>query len=130
MKNSITTVIPDFYEWPHRWKALPEDVEYGKNVLPIFEAFLEYLIQSGLTKKTIQRHADNLWLLGGEVIREIDMNSEKRDKKPIELISKKIGPDGGPYCRHLESEAEMKSFDTTCRKLYRFLQNTDFTDLD
>jgi hypothetical protein len=32
-----------------------------------------------------------------------------------------IGPEGGPYCRHLDSEEECRSFDATCRKLYKYL---------
>jgi hypothetical protein len=35
-----------------------------------------------------------------------------------------IGLDGGPYCRHLETEAELDSFDATCRKLFKFLKRT------
>ena len=33
-----------------------------------------------------------------------------------------VGPDGRPYCRHLHSDSEGKSFHATCRNLHKFLQ--------
>ena len=36
---------------------------------------------------------------------------------PLDLI----GDDGGPLLSHGQSEAEQRSFDATCRKLFRFL---------
>ena len=33
-----------------------------------------------------------------------------------------VGLDGGPYCRYLDTEAEVKSFDSTCRKLHKYLE--------
>jgi hypothetical protein len=34
-----------------------------------------------------------------------------------------VGPDGGPHCRDLDSDAEIESFDSTCRKLHRYLKD-------
>ena len=41
--------------------------------------FLLHLAESGLSKRTIQNHVDNMWLLGGEIIRDVneDPFSEK-----------------------------------------------------
>jgi len=48
-----------------------EDIPYGKGLVNEMTPFLEDLIQQGLTKKTIRKHVENLWLLGGEIIRSV-----------------------------------------------------------
>jgi hypothetical protein len=57
-----------------------DDIEYGEKLLIIFKVFIEHLIQTSLSKKTIQKHADNLWLLGGDVIRAINIDKSLRKK--------------------------------------------------
>jgi hypothetical protein len=43
-------------------------------------------------------------------------------RRPIEqVVLELIGDDGGPLLSHGESETEQRSFDATCRKLFRFL---------
>jgi hypothetical protein len=121
MKRTIEEISPDFYQWPERWMGVPPDIEYGERLLTIFEPFVENLITKKLAKKTLERHIDNLWLLGGELIRLINQDEDSRDMEPLELIMENIRLDGGPYCRHLQTENEIKSFDSTCRKLYKFL---------
>jgi len=34
--------------------------------------FIEHLASSSLSPKTIRRHVDNLWMLGGEIIRDLN----------------------------------------------------------
>jgi hypothetical protein len=70
--------------------------------------------------RTIRYHCTNLRLLGGEIIRNFGPH-ERHPLRPSDWILGKIGPDGGPYCHHLDSPAELDSFDATCRALYLFL---------
>jgi len=64
--------------------------------------------------------------LGGEVIRVLQMDSDLR-RRPIEQVVRNlISDDGGPLLSHGQSEAEQGSFDTTCRKLFRFLADPEF----
>jgi hypothetical protein len=114
-------ISPDFVEWPERWMCIREDVAYGRGLLPPMHAFVVYLISKGLTKKTIRRHIDNLWLLGGEIISNVS-NFNEYDTPPIQKLRESIGSGGGPYCRHIDAEAELASFDSTCRELHRFLE--------
>jgi len=123
MKRTIEEISPDFYQWPERWMGVPPDIEYGERLLTIFEPFVENLITKMLAKKTLERHIDNLGLLGGELIRLINQDEDSRDMEPLELIMENIRLDGGPYCRHLQTENEIKSFDSTCGKLYKYLKN-------
>ncbi len=111
----------DFYEWPERWKGFPEDVSYGERIIEIYKPFVEELL-SKYSMNTVKRHLDDLWLLGGELIRDINMDPEDREKTPMILLLDNIDESGGPSCRHLDTEEEMRSYDATCRKLFKFLR--------
>jgi len=74
-----------------------------------------------LTRATRNRHRDNLWLLGGEIIRDINETPKLRKRPADALIRKSIIGGQGPSIYHCTSDAEQRSFDSTCRKLHRFL---------
>lgn len=93
----------------------------GERIVQYFVPFLLHLLEQKLATKTLHKHRDNIWLLGGEVIRE-RYEEDKLMKLPVEqLIVKMIHEDGGPLIYPRISETEQESFDATCRKFYRFL---------
>jgi hypothetical protein len=120
MSGSIENLWADFYEWSERWEGVPEDVAYGEGILEIFKPLVEELLLRH-SPSTAKRHLDNLWLLGGELIRSINMDPEDREKTPMELLLDNIDETGGFYCRHLDSEERMRAYEATCRKLHKFL---------
>ena len=122
--NKLNEICPDFLEWPETWMGIEPDLEYGKKLLKEMRPFAEFLVDSGLSEKTIKRHLSNLWLLGGEIIRVVNIDQEYSFATSAKLRSS-IGTDGGPYCRHLDGEAEINSFDSTCRKLHKYLSGLD-----
>src|SRR6266851_8291950 len=71
--------------------------------------------------KTIQKHVDNLWVLGGEIIRDLNETPSLRKARMDRLLSEAVSEDGGPLIHHGDSEEQQRSFDATCRKLRRFL---------
>jgi hypothetical protein len=73
-----------------------------------------------LSRKTIRKHVDNLWMLGGEIIRDLHEDPSLRKVAADRLLRDVIYEDGGPLLYH-SSEEEQRSFDSTCRKLHRFL---------
>ena len=85
------------------------------------QPFLRELLALSLSRKTLRRHRDNIWVLGGEVIRRLQMDSSLRSRPVQQVVCDLIGDDGGPLLSHGQSEAEQRSFDATCRKLFRFL---------
>jgi hypothetical protein len=87
-------------------------------------SFAAHLIATQLTEKTIRRHMDNLWLLGGEVIRRVSDN-DQHHISPLAALLECIDSSGGPYCQHIDSEWARDSFDATCRKFYKFLKCDD-----
>ncbi len=125
MKNEIDIIkhCDDFFEWPERWKMMPDDVTFGEEILKEMIPFIKFLILKNYTKKTLKKHLDNIWLLGGELIDRINMDDELREITAIDLILKYIDSSGGPYSKHLDSEYALDSFDSTCRKYYKFLKD-------
>jgi hypothetical protein len=119
--KSPEDIFPDFAEWPERWMGLERDLNYGKDLLEVYRAFVEHMIASGLKKKTIRNHMHNLWLLGGHLIRDVSLYDEY-SIPALEKLKDSVDLEGGPLCRHLRMEAEMKSFDATCRKVHKFLE--------
>ena len=113
-------ICPDFPEWPERWHGMKEDIPYGQGILDALRPFVVHLISRGLKKKTIRNHMDNLWLLGGEIIRSVSMYDEY-NIPPEENLRRSVDEEGGLYCRHLHSEYAERSYDATCRKLHKFL---------
>jgi len=120
--SKLETLSPDFEDWPRRWMGVEEDLAYGKKLLEEIRPFAEHLFSSGLTDKTIKKHLANLWLLGGELVRKVS-DDEEYDMSPRKLLLDSIDSYGGPPCRHLHTWSEQKSFDSTCKKLYRFMKN-------
>ena len=49
-----------------------KDLPAGEQLVACFRPFLEELVASELSPKTIQKHVDNLWALGGAIIRDLN----------------------------------------------------------
>lgn len=94
----------------------------GQELVMIFRPFLEHLASSNLSAKTIQRHVDNVWALGGEFITELNNDPPLR-KKPVKAALLRMIEFGGPLLLH-GADDQQNSFDATCRKLRRFLEET------
>jgi hypothetical protein len=110
----------DLQEWPESWMGEEKDLPPGRRLVEYFMPFLLYLAGSGLSKRTIQNHIDNMWLLGGEIIRDVNEDPPLRRVAAEQLVRNVIHEDGGPLI-HNGWEDEQRSFDSTCRKFHRFL---------
>ena len=102
--------------------GLEKDLPPGEQLLVLFRPFLEHLAASNLSPKTIQKHVDNMWALGGEFIRDLHSDSSLR-KKPVEQVLLQMIEYAGPLLYH-GGEDQQRSFDSTCRKFRRFLSDT------
>jgi hypothetical protein len=111
----------DFNEWPRSWMGFPNDVPPGEHIVACFRPFLTHLIQLQLSRKTLRKHVNNLWVLGGEIIRTLNDTPSLR-KVSIDDLVFDVVEDGGPLPYGCDSEAEGRSFESTCRKLRRFLE--------
>jgi hypothetical protein len=125
----LAAYCPDLATWPASWCGEERDVIPGEQIVSVFTPFLLDLLDQSLTRKTRNLHRDNLWLLGGEIIRDIN-DTPKLRKRPVgELIREAIANDEGPLIHGGFSEQEQRSFDSTCKKLNRFLATHVNTNL-
>ena len=110
----------DLDNWPRSWMGLEKDLPPGEELVACLRPFIEHLASSSLSSKTMRRHVDNLWILGGEIIRDLNYTPSLRKVAAQRLLREAIHADGGPLI-HNGSEEEQHSLDATCRKLHRFL---------
>jgi hypothetical protein len=60
-------------------------------------------------------------MLGGEIIRRRQTDPDLAKQPARELLFNLIEEEGGPLIWPSITESAQNAFDTTCRKLYRFL---------
>jgi hypothetical protein len=101
-----------------------KDLLPGEKLVACFRPFVEDLVASDLSPKTIQKHIDNLWALGGEIIRDLNETPSLRRKDIERILDDRIDDEGGPLLYGVDSEEQQRSFDSTCRKLHRFLSQS------
>ena len=101
--------------------GLEKDVPPGEKLVACFRPFLEHLASTSLSGKTIRKHVDNLWVLGGEIIRDLHEDPSLRRKDIGKILCDVIDDEGGPLIHGGMSEPLQNSFDSICRKLHRFL---------
>jgi len=119
--DPLQSFCPDLDQWPSSWAYEKRDIPPGLQMVDSFTPFLRELLTRSLSRQTLRRHRDNIWVLGGEVIRRLQMDSSLRRQPIQQVVLDLIDDDGGLLLSHGQSEAEQRSFDATCRKLFRFL---------
>lgn len=97
-----------------------EDIPAGEKIVECFRPFIEHMMGLSLTRKTVSRHVNNLWVLGGEIIRDLNEAPSLRRKRVEDLVFETVEGDG-PLPYGWEDETRGRSFEATCRKLRRFL---------
>ena len=112
--------------WPSSWAGEDADEPVGRGLVALLRPFITDLHEQGLSRGTIRRHLDNLWLIGGEIIREVNDRPALRRKEPLSLLLKAIQDGEAPLVRHL-AEREQASVDATARKLLKFLDSSNPT---
>jgi hypothetical protein len=81
--DPLQNYCPDLDQWPGSWAYEERDIPYGLRMVECFKPFLCELLALPLSRKTLRQHRDNIWVLGGEVIRHLQMDSALR-RQPIE----------------------------------------------
>jgi len=119
--STLERYCRDLDGWPRSWMVWEKDLPPGQQLVSCFRPFLEHLVLSDLSPKTIQKHVDNIWALGGEIIRDLNENPSLRRKNVERILADAIDEEGGPLLSGSASEEQQRSFDSTCRKLYQFL---------
>ena len=118
----LRQACPDIDRWADSWQIDEPDIAVGQQIVEVFAPFLLGLLAHGLARKTVSRHRDNLWTLGGEVIRRRYENKKLARQHVRHAIRQLVENDEGPLVYPRISESEQDSLDATCRKLNRFLR--------
>lgn len=122
-RHDLERYCRDLNGWPRSWMGQEKDLPPGEKLVACFRPFLEALAASDLSPKTIQKHVDNVWTLGGEIISHLNENPSLRRRTIQQILDDRIDDEGGPLVYAMESEELLqRSFDATCRKLHLFLR--------
>ncbi len=85
----------DLDNWPRSWMGRKKTCRQEELVV-CFRPFIEHLASSSLSSKTILRHVDNLWIEGGEIVRELNYTPSLRKVAAQRLLREAVHADGGP----------------------------------
>jgi hypothetical protein len=118
--NVLLTLMDD---WPKSWAGTADDIPIGEGLVALMRPFIIQLHTLHLSAKTIRRHLDNLWVIGGEIIREVNHQPKLSKKTPQNLLCEAVADGEASYVRDA-SESEQRSLDTTARKLQSYLIST------
>jgi len=106
--------------WPKSWAGTREDESVGRRLVAPLQLFMTHLQHQGLSSKTLRHHLDNLWLIGGEIIQQLDYDPARRDKPTHPLLLEAIQDGEAPLVRNL-TEEQQAALDATARKLLKFV---------
>jgi len=120
----LSDYVKDIEEWPDSWLIDRPDLATGQAILAVLEPFIQHLVNQGLSRRTVKRHIDNLWALGGEIISKANSDPSRREQSARSLVLDAIDEEGGPSLNGGFSPDAQGSFDTTCRKLYKLLKSS------
>lgn len=120
-ERDLLAYCPDLPNWPTSWCYENRDLIPGEQLVALFKPFLLNLLSQGLSHKTRNLHRDNLWVLGGEIIRDLHETPKFRRRPIKDVVSEAISDGEGPLIYGCMSEHTQNSFDSTCRKFHRFL---------
>ena len=121
--DALATYCPDLEQWPASWMVEARDLSPGQQLVECFKPFLRHLLSLNPSGKTLRKHRDNLWLLGGEIISDLHESPRLRKRPMAQVVFAALDEEGGPLISHSTSEEQQRSFDSTCRKLHRFLKD-------
>jgi hypothetical protein len=107
-------------QWPDSWAGSEDDIPIGSALVAEMKPFIVYLCSLGLARSTVRKHLDNCWAIGGEIIRDIVMESVSRSLSPRRLVVDAIALGEAPLIDGA-TEEDQRGFDATARKLWKFL---------
>jgi|SaaInlStandDraft_1057018.scaffolds.fasta_scaffold134434_2 hypothetical protein len=117
-------------QWLSEW-SYPSNLEnVAKFQAQIYSSLLKSL-ESSLKPRTIERHYLNLLLLGSHVLKEFEYYPENNEIENVNefaqyLISNFITMFEGPLVHEEHEESQQKSFDATCKKLFKHVHDKGF----
>ena len=75
--DPLQSYCPDLDQWPGSWAYEARDIPPGRRMVECFKPFLREMLALSLSRKTLRLHRDNIWVLGGEVIRRLHFGRDR-----------------------------------------------------
>jgi len=107
-------------KWPKSWMGCKEDIPLGIELVRLFKPFILHLQKEGLSNKTIRNHLDHLWVIGGEIIRKVNLFGTPGKISAKQLVLESIQDGYAPLAKDA-TESEQELLDAAARKLLKFL---------
>ena len=109
--------------WEEDWHCVAGDEELSGKLILIFDAYLTELKNKGVAKSTFNRHSGSCHALGGYIVDRIfnyQWDSYDPSESGEEILLRYLDGYDGPLVFD-DNESLQRQMDTTCRKLYRFI---------
>jgi hypothetical protein len=92
--DDLAAYCPDLQQWPRSWQGEERDVPPGEKIVEYFTPFLRHLLKSNLSRVTLRKHRDNLWMLGGEIIRKLHETPRLRKQPMADVVLAALDDEG------------------------------------
>ena len=116
-------LLAETSRWPAAWQGDANDIPVGRALVGAMLPFLRALVASSAAASTLRRHFGNAWVLGGHLVRQASFDPSMRRMAGRDLLLEQVDEEGGPLITGFSTEAEQRSFDSTCRQLLRLLRS-------
>lgn len=120
LPREVDALLARMDAWPRSWAGIAQDEAVGQNLTDLLRPFILDLVQRHLAPKTLRRHLDNLWLIGGEIIRQLH-DTPSRRTTPAKILLLDATAAGEVCWVSGLTEAQQRTVDATARKLFGFL---------
>src|ERR1039458_978916 len=94
--DALAAYCPDLEQWPRSWMCEARDLAPGQQMVECFKPFLRHLLGLNLSGKTLRKHRDNLWLLGGQIILDLHESPRHRRWPMAQVVLAALEDEGGP----------------------------------
>jgi hypothetical protein len=118
--NDVSPLLALMDPWPQSWAGSATDIPVGQALVAQLRPFIRHLNDLGLSPKTLRHHLDSCWVIGGEIVRQVVEQPQRRRLPPRRLLLDAIGLGIAPFVGGA-TEDEQSAFDATARRLLRFL---------
>ena len=122
-RSASATPIAAMEEWPKSWASSRGDEVLGRELVRVLRPFVIALQQQGLSSRTLRRHVDGVWLIGGEIVRRVNDEPTSSHQSARALLLEAVEGGEALLVSGLVEE-EQEAVDATARKLRRFLSSS------
>lgn len=105
-KANKQAILASMHQWPASWAATGDDVEPGKRLVEHMRPFVIHLLEKGYSANTVRRHLNNLWAIGGEVVRQFTYDPPLRRHSARQLLLDAVGTGESPLLLSVSTESD------------------------